>query len=238
VVEHIEAKLMMENLLNKIIADPQLHQRWLATLSFLELCGARQIAGYLPTRGASVDLLQHAAEEFRHAYFFQQQSSRIDPTVASPAPLLGKAYIRRYLRLLDLHIARQLRRQNWLGSLSQGCYLLTTYAVEKRAEQLYGLYDDLLRQAGLKLSLRALLREETQHLAQIVREMAQCGLSESDKATACHLEAELFSHFVRELRDSIEHAPAKETSQSWSAKSKVRKLSKVSSDSRPSSLPL
>lgn len=199
----------MNSLLEHIIKDPEVHCRWLSTLSYLELCGARKIAGYLPKSlhngdswSEESEILQHAAEEFRHAYFFHKLISKIKPGGTDSFPKLCKRYGSRYLHILDLRIARQLRT---LGHthIRKGCYLLTTYAIEKRAQELYGAYESLLKAHKSPISIRSILIEETGHLAQIEEEIAKDPLLISAKEDARRYEEEIFSEFWEEVRNEL-----------------------------------
>jgi hypothetical protein len=71
-------------------------------------------------------------------------------------------------------VGRQVKRQLGLSGneLYHACYLLTTYVIEKRAEELYPLYESLLQAAGCSFSLEEIIREETQHLKLIARLMS------------------------------------------------------------------
>ena len=194
----------MNDFLEKIIQDSELHGRWLATLSFLELSGALKIASYLSKNLASEkdrttesELLQHAAEEFRHASFFHKQIDKLKPLPSQTFKLCGREGSR-YLHLLDLRIARCLRNAKYT-SLSKGCYLLTTYAIEKRAEDVYGAYENLLRQNAAPISVRSILLEENGHLRQIERDIEKDPVLSALKDAARTFEQEIFSKFLKEI---------------------------------------
>ena len=195
----------MEQRLAKIIADPQTHGCWLATLSFLELCGAKKIASSL---SASLHhgeawvkesrVLQHASEEFRHAYYFHKQIAKLSILPTTSFVQLGGRVAVRYLQRLDLMIARMLR-QNQYSDIAKGCYLLTTYAIEKRAESVYGTYEKLLRAQNSPISIASILREECGHLQQIEEEIAQETLLVRGKDDACAYEQQIFIDFCTAL---------------------------------------
>ena len=194
----------MEHLLRVVVSDARLHCRWLATLSYLELCGARKIAAFLPKIVSSSDLLQHAAEEFRHAYFFQKQILKIcDRDESFSSILLCQKRGNRYLQILDLNVARWLMEERYQGSFAKACYLLTTYAIEKRAQVLYRLYEQILRECGSPISLRSILREEEHHLRSIEKQMLGNVLLEIGQKTACHFEQKIFTQFWSEVTKSV-----------------------------------
>lgn len=198
----------MDILLNTIIQDTELHRRWLATLSYLELCGARKIASFLPKNLHSgvhsthyeLELLQHASEEFRHAYYFHKQIAKLE---SSHAPVkFCKRYSSRYLHLLDLRIARLLRSKDY-NEINKGCYVLTTYAIEKRAMELYGVYESLLKSHSSPVSVRSILAEENGHLRQIEEVIAQDVVLQASAEEARNFEYEIFKEFWKELEDEI-----------------------------------
>lgn len=198
----------MRAILEKIIQTPEFHGRWLSTLSYLELCGAKKIAAYMPKRmfsGLSSqeeerEILQHSAEEFRHAYFFHQQLEKVENRH------LGRfsgSYVTRYLHLLDLHISRLLRNLNY-KNLKRGSYLLTTFAIEKRAQTLYALYQELLKENQIPISLRSILAEEENHLFQIERQICDDAHLVSVKEEALLCEQRLYSRFLESLEREME----------------------------------
>jgi hypothetical protein len=163
----------MELLLRKIVKNDSLHLRWLETLSHLENCGARKIHKVQPSREVPVQLLQHAAEEARHALVFKLFSRKLSRERAGETRLMGMPLGRRYLEILDLYCARLVRRKLDVNknNFHRACYLLTTYAIEKRADELYPLYEGILRELEASFSLAEIIREETQHLKIIARQI-------------------------------------------------------------------
>lgn len=163
-----------KELLDFITEDPSLHWRWLATLSFLENQGARKIFGFQPVEDLPLGLLQHAAEEARHAWYFKKLLTRIGGDGEKQYPLLGGNAGRRYLHRLDMGVCRWLRDEAGLEGrdLKKGAYLLTTYAIEVRAAGFYPLYAEILKQKNIKLSLASVIQEEDRHLAGITAEIA------------------------------------------------------------------
>ena len=69
--------ITIEEYLQVIVSSPKLHMRWLETLSHLENRGAHKIMGFQPKRQVKLFLLQHAAEEARHAFFFKRQIAKL-----------------------------------------------------------------------------------------------------------------------------------------------------------------
>jgi rubrerythrin len=197
----------MESILRKIVGNNILHQRWLDTLSGLENCGARKIHEIQPAEQVPVVLLQHAAEEARHALLFKLFSGKVRGSSAEGSRvLLGLPLGRRYLRVLDLYCARQVRRTLELSKeeFHRACYLLTTLAIEKRAEDLYPLYERVLQESSASFSLAEIIREETQHLKLIARQIDQCaGLGELVEDILVY-EKRLYLRWQRQLARDVE----------------------------------
>ncbi len=201
----------METLLETIIESSELHARWLSTLSFLELCGSRKIAKFLPSDlhketivpSYRSELLQHCAEEFRHAYFFHQQIAKLKARNSEKSPSrFCKRHATRFLHLLDLSIARDMRERAY-KDLPKACYLLTTYAIEKRAESLYALYEQLLVKHHSPISIRSILKEEEGHLRQIELQIEGDAVLLASRDSARKHEERLFSKFWEELEYEI-----------------------------------
>lgn len=166
----------IEKLLNAIVADPNVHAKWLNTLSFLENCGARKIAACEHSSKVKQEVLKHAAEEFRHAYHLKRQIEKLACGLLEDyrnAFLLGGFVSRHYLAALDLYTSRYLSSQLQFDkrSVREGAYLLVTYAIELRAAELYLLYDAVLKQEKVKVSVKSILLEEKGHLAEMEAEL-------------------------------------------------------------------
>jgi len=190
--------MALRTFLEQLIDNQPMHHRWLATLSFLENQGARKIFRFQPTEDLPLDLLQHAAEEARHAWLFKKLLTRIGGDGNKQYRLLGGLAGRRYLDRLDMGICR------WLGDeagmqgrvLKKGSYLLTTYAIEVRAAALYPLYSQVLKAKNVKLSLASVIQEEDRHLAQITSEINAWPELLTFKERAVQLETRLYETFL------------------------------------------
>lgn len=169
----------METALESIVLDAALHSRWLNTLSYMENCGARLIANYEDTKAVTLDVLEHAWEEKRHAYLLKSQLRKI----AGGAQLvdyrrdfmLGDSYSKHYLQRLNIRVSRFLKTEfSLLGRpLRDAAYLLVTYAIEVRALQLYAHYQNLLRHHRSLVSVGLILREEKGHLQDMEQKIDQ-----------------------------------------------------------------
>lgn len=162
----------LESLLHKLIVSDELHMKWLNTLSYLENCGARKIAACQHPTLVKEKVLKHAAEEFRHAHHLKKQMSRISGQVLpnfSRAWILGGAATLHYLAALDLKTSSYLTKEIGLsrGEVASTAYLLVTYAIELRAKEVYGIYEQLLRKLGSKVAIKSIFLEELEHLKEM-----------------------------------------------------------------------
>ena len=197
-------QLRIEDVLQEIISDDQTHVRWLDTLSYLENVGAHKIMAFQKPSEASLNVLQHAHEETRHAWFFKKLTTyfKLEPRQAKK--LLGLPLSKHYLNLLDLKVMRELRAHfdeshSWCREAS---YFLTTYVIEVRAAKIYHVYERLLREYNFPFSLKLVLKEEASHLREM--ESALQKRVELLKITKDLLlwEEDLFSKLLISLKDS------------------------------------
>lgn len=199
-------KNIFSDILSQYIADTQSHAKWLNTLSYLENCGAKKIAETEHPLDVSKEMLKHASEEFRHAFYLKQQiSTKLGsslPTYQKEMLWGGHATIR-YLDRLEIKICRLLKKEMPLLSkdtLKQYAYLLVTYAIELRAAELYPIYQDLLIQAKSPVSVRSILLEEKGHLEEMEKELSVHSISDEIKSTACAIERELYKKWLEKLQ--------------------------------------
>lgn len=196
----------MKELLTKIVATDVLHAKWLNTLSYLENCGARKIAACEHPTLVKEEMLKHASEEFRHAHYLKRQIGRIssDPLENySLGSMLGGIATLHYLNALDVRAYRYLKAQG----LSKGAaYLLVTYAIELRAEELYPLYDEILRKARSPVTVKSILLEEKEHLNEMRLGLKELPLGFIHAEYVCELERDLFRQWIKSLKKSITHS--------------------------------
>ena len=198
-----ELSTAWERKLQTIVSDPELHCRWLETLSQLELAGARKIVKYQPPVHCPLDVLQHSAEEHRHAFFFKNQIRKIPGDTSLKRRYLGGDRSRRLLHRLDIEICRILKAAGYQGrKLKDAAYLLTTLCIELRADWLYPLYEKVLKASGSAVSLRSIIREEEAHLAFVEKKADQEKLSRFF-IPAREAESRLFSEFSRNLEREL-----------------------------------
>ncbi|MCB1138098.1 MAG: hypothetical protein KDK23_05045 [Leptospiraceae bacterium] len=201
--------------LETVVEDAGLHARWLATLSLLEHTGARKIHKSMPRLPGHLRLaenvLQHAAEEARHAFFFRKQIGKIlaadslESAEAGPAPLCRWPALR-YFQSLDGWCKR--RAKQVLSEHSQAvqtlyCYLAVTYAIEERAVDVYRDYESTLREKDLPIHLAGLLKEEEGHMSEILTMAKELPLDfENELRILMSREGLLFHRFAEALSHS------------------------------------
>jgi len=166
----------MKELLEKIVNHPSLHAKWLNALSFMENQGARKISANEDESFTGILQLKHAAEEHRHAYYLKKQILKIAPEACvdySDIHLLAAASTRNYLKKLDLLACLYLKKNvaKDLSQLKYVAYLLVTYAIELRADELYPVYQEVLNNKQVKVSVRSIIVEEEGHLEEMIQEL-------------------------------------------------------------------
>ena len=158
---------------DKIVQNDELHHRWLYTLSYLENCGARKIKAMEPRNNVPLKVLKHGAEEARHGYFFKRQIAKLNRNPDEEVSFLGGMKSKNYLNLLDIKISKILKNTLKVSGqeLKNYSYLLTTYAVELRAESLFSIYQEVLERFNVKINLKTIMQEEENHLADMQEDL-------------------------------------------------------------------
>lgn len=198
----------MEQLLQAIVVEPWAHAKWLNTLSFMENCGARKIAACEHPSKVKKEVLKHAAEEFRHAYHLKMQIAKLPCGSLQDYRnefLLGGYASRHYLAALDAYTSRYLKTQIGIvgQSVKEGAYLLVTYAIELRAAELYHLYDIALKQVGVKVSVKSILLEEKDHLAEMEAELKAWSIGFYCAEAILRYEAQLCQRWLIAVRNEL-----------------------------------
>jgi hypothetical protein len=201
--------MSLNNILPTIIADNKLHARWLNTLSLMENTGARKISASEDPATVTYIILKHAAEEHRHAFYLKKQIEKtgkaLCPTYADEY-LVASNYSKYYLNMLDVKVCRYLKKELKLTGkdLRFAAYLLVTYAIEVRADELYPIYQDALDIAGSKINVKSIILEEEGHLEEMINQLKQFSPQwqlHADKAVA--METRLFNDWVIALDKEV-----------------------------------
>jgi len=194
-----------KELLAAIVSDKDKHARWLNTLSLMENTGARKISASEHKTDVTLIILKHAAEEHRHAYYLKKQIAKLStdacPTYADQY-LLANSDSRYYLNMLDVFVCKYLKNTlNLSGNdLKFAAYLLVTYAIEVRADELYPVYQDVLDQTGSKVNVKSIILEEEGHLEEMLVQLKNFSADWQIHAEkAVEFESSLFDQWVKAL---------------------------------------
>jgi len=204
--------MQLSELLPLIIADNKIHAKWLNTLSLMENTGARKISASEDRLTVTYIILKHAAEEHRHAFYLKKQ---IEKTGITDCPTYEATYLvapefsRYYLNRLDIDVCRYLKKELGLTGkeLRFAAYLLVTYAIEVRADELYPVYQEALDTAGNKVNVKSIILEEEGHLEEMINQLKQFSPQwELHAQKAVEFESRLFNDWInalgRELKTS------------------------------------
>ncbi len=159
--------------LSSIVQIPEVHGRLLNTLSLLEYIGARKIMKSQEESRITPTILAHMTEEIRHAQILKKLAIKVGGEAVvsyQEQSLLCGQEGRNYIQAIDRKACEVIGVENsWVN------YLLTTLIIEERAQELYPFYDELLKPLGLNGPLKAIFREEEEHLAQVILLLKQNG---------------------------------------------------------------
>ncbi|MBS1529257.1 MAG: hypothetical protein JSU01_03025 [Bacteroidetes bacterium] len=201
--------MKFDELLLHIVQDAPLHARWLNTLSLMENTGARKISACEDPETVTYIILKHAAEEHRHAFYLKKQIEKVGeacPTY-SQQYLLAANSSRHYLNQLDVEACRYLKTELGLKGkeLRFAAYLLVTYAIEVRADELYPVYQDALDKVSSKVNVKSIILEEEGHLEEMINQLKSFSPNwELHANKAVEMESRLFNQWINELSKELE----------------------------------
>lgn len=166
----------LEQLLLKVVSNDDTHARFLNTLSLQENIGARKISANELPETSTYMVLKHAAEEHRHAFYLKKQIAKLNAAACptyEPDYLLAPYSSKYYLNKLDMATSRYLMDHMHLkgAALKFGAYLLVTYAIEVRADEIYPIYQKVLDETKSKVSVRSIIIEEQGHLEEMTAQL-------------------------------------------------------------------
>jgi rubrerythrin len=191
----------LQAVLRQIAESPELEARWLHTVSLMEFIGARKISRTVADRHPSLDVLNHLADETRHACAFKRLSAEVAGGEISE--FLCAEAAGRYFQALDHELA------TWATSLTGTAdvylhYLLTTTTIERRAMVLYPLYKAATRRPNVREELGRVVVEEQSHRRAIEDAcVAQLQGAGGALETALAVEERLFAAFLGEIEKAI-----------------------------------
>jgi hypothetical protein len=184
--------------LARIVPDPPMHARLQNTLSMLEHLGSRKIMATQHSAAIDQSTLRHVAEEAHHAFFMKRQAEKTAerPLEFVERDLLAPAAARMYFQRLEAVMVRVLEREPSVRAV----YRYMSMIIEFRALWFYRLYDQALKQARHGLSLKRLLGEEQNHLAEIVKRLELGGeLSDARAEQFLAAEKRLYSRLWKAM---------------------------------------
>jgi hypothetical protein len=200
-------------LLDRILATPRLHARLINSLSRMEYVGARKMVKARHTDSLNSAGLQHLLEEVGHALRLKRAAIKINggtdegietySTEHTMAGNAGEGYLQGVDRgcegLLDELKLPEPKR-------SEVNYVLSSLAIEVRAEAFYPIYEEALQRAGAPFSVRSILSDELRHLEEMTTAIA-AHLPEGGKSiidAALKLEDQCFRGWITALRESLD----------------------------------
>jgi hypothetical protein len=204
-----------QSMLATVTARPELHARWLNTLSLMEHIGSRKIVKALDSTYLTEELLQHIAEEARHAYFFKRLCHRVLPDACptyEPEHVLCERASKDYFKQLDAGVDALLSKQNNALTPTQRTmlnYLGVTLVIEVRAGELYGSYEEVLRERQAEISLRSVIAEESRHLQEVTAMLTALGAGPEYIDALWQLEQPLFEHWLATLEHEVAQEAAR-----------------------------
>ena len=156
-------------LLERIVPDARLHPRFVNTLARMEYVGVRKMLKSRRAERLDLDGIQHILDEAVHTLRLKKAAVALDSsagdgvrTFASGDTLAGDAG-ESYLQALD-HRAEEMLTDLPADTRAEANYLLTSAAVEVRAQVFYPLYDRALKQRQAGFSVAAIMKDEDRHL--------------------------------------------------------------------------
>jgi hypothetical protein len=144
-------------MLERFVADKEMHPRLINTLSMLEHMGSHKIMATQHGAAISQATLRHVTEECHHAFFMKRQAEKAASRQMkySRDDLVAPLSARMYFQRLEASLARSLRDE----TNTEATYLFMSMIVELRAIWFYGLYQQVLTRFAHALSLKRLLGE-------------------------------------------------------------------------------
>jgi rubrerythrin len=191
----------LKTLLETIVDDETIEAKWLNTLSLLEYIGARKIGRTMCREHPSAVVLDHWADETRHAYAFKQLCETVSggPSQA----YLCKEPAVHYFQHLDERASRWISEATGKEDPRQN-YLLVTTLVERRAMMVYPLYRAATHLDVVRDELQVIIVEEQDHRVEIEeRATAYLDARGVDIEEAFGLEQDLFGGLIAKMADEL-----------------------------------
>ncbi|MHA8067295.1 hypothetical protein V7S76_11540 [Aquirufa sp. ROCK2-A2] len=199
----------LEAIFSNIISHSDTHAKFLNTLSLMENVGARKISKFEPKLDVGLMVLKHAAEEHRHAFYLKKQITKlIDGGFESYQDefLLSPKTSKFYLDFLDVKVCQYAQKSLGLkgADVKWAAYLLVTYAIEVRADELYPIYQKALSAQKSKVQVKSIILEEEGHLEEMIKQLKAFSPDwEIHAQKAIEFERELFNDWIQSIQDLV-----------------------------------
>ncbi|MHB1178547.1 MAG: hypothetical protein ACYCZO_09470, partial [Daejeonella sp.] len=121
--------------------------------------------------------------------------------------LLATHDSRYYLNMLDVQVCKYLKSNlNLAGNdLKFAAYLLVTYAIEVRADELYPVYQDVLDITSSKVNVKSIILEEEGHLEEMLIQLKNFSPDwQKHAGKAVEFETGLFKNWLLGLEKELE----------------------------------
>jgi hypothetical protein len=162
----------MEEVLDRIISTPAVHARFVNTLARMEYVGVRKLLKSRRAERLDLNGLQHMLDENVHALRLKKAATMlaapagVDVTTFSDDDTLAGDAGEEYLQALDRRAEAELADLTEARRVEVN-YLMTTAAIEVRAQVFYPVYDRRLAAHGAGFSVAAITKDEDRHLADV-----------------------------------------------------------------------
>jgi hypothetical protein len=193
-------------LLDRIVAVPEAHARFVNTLSRLEYVGVRKMLKSRRAEALDLEGLQHALDETIHALRLKKIAVALSTREPGAVDTYGDAHTlagdagEAYIQGLDAAAADAVAAAGVPEARrAEANYRLTSAAIEVRAQVFYPAYERCLRARGAGHSVAPILRDEDRHLDEMTAGLEEWSLSVEPLLA---IEERLFARFL----DAVERA--------------------------------
>lgn len=164
-------------LLDRILPEDALHARFVNSLSRMEYVGARKMLKSRRAEKLDGEGIRHAIEELGHALRLKRAAAQLAPEAGavatySDAHTLAGEEAEAYIQAVD-HAAEEALADLPEDLRAEANYLLSSAAIEVRAEAFYPVYEERLRAHAAPFSVAAIQKDEERHLAEMGAALAR-----------------------------------------------------------------
>ena len=201
----------LHEILPQIVAEPLLHSRMVNTLSRMEYVGTRKMLKARNSARIDNDGLMHIIEEASHALRLKRAAIKLNggkeegiATYSDEHTLAGDA-AENYLQQVDRACEAIVADCGMsFDDQSEANYILSSVAIEVRADCFYPIYEQCLVEAGAPFSVSSILKDEEQHLKEMSEKAVMLfgdnWLDVFDKAFAA--ESTFFIDWAKNIKDA------------------------------------